>query len=133
VIPGTLRVLFNFRFSTEQTPEGLRGAVEHCLAEHGVNADIHWTLSGLPFITERGALVAAARDAIREVAAVEPELSTAGGTSDGRFIAPYGAQVLELGPVNASIHKVNEHLRVADLGRLSAMYRGILQRLFTED
>jgi succinyl-diaminopimelate desuccinylase len=126
VIPGDLELWLNFRFSTEQTSEGLRNAVESCLAEHGVTADIQWDLSGEPFLTPAGRLVDATLRAISEVAGIEAQLSTGGGTSDGRFIAPYGTEVVELGPVNASIHRVNEHVRIADLDRLSRMYRGIL-------
>jgi succinyl-diaminopimelate desuccinylase len=126
VIPGDLELWLNFRFSTEQTSEGLRRAVEDCLARHGVEADIHWDLSGEPFLTAPGVLVEASREAIRSVTGLETRLSTSGGTSDGRFIAPYGTEVVELGPVNASIHRVNEHVRIADLERLSAIYRQIL-------
>ena len=126
VIPGDLELWLNFRFSTEQTSEGLRRAVEDCLEKHDVAADLHWDLSGEPFLTAAGALVEASREAIRDVTGIETRLSTSGGTSDGRFIAPYGAEVVELGPVNASIHRVNEHVRIADLERLSAIYRRIL-------
>jgi succinyl-diaminopimelate desuccinylase len=129
VIPGALELLLNFRFSTQQTAEGLRSAVEGCLRNHEVNAEIDWTLSGEPFITDEGALVDAARGAITDVLGIEPQLSTTGGTSDGRFIAPYGAQVVELGPINASIHQIDEHVLVEDLPRLSAVYLGILERL----
>ncbi|MFK7830829.1 MAG: succinyl-diaminopimelate desuccinylase [Congregibacter sp.] len=130
VIPGSLELWLNFRFSTEQTSLGLQKAVEDCLRQHEVTADIDWTLSGEPFLTEAGALVDAAQAAILEVTGQPGILSTAGGTSDGRFIAPYGAQVVELGPINASIHRVNEHVRVDDLPRLAAIYRCILQRIF---
>jgi succinyl-diaminopimelate desuccinylase len=130
MIPGELELWLNFRFSTEQTSAGLRNAVEQCFARHAVEVEIEWVLSGEPFITEEGALIDASRASIHAVAGIEPLLSTSGGTSDGRFIAPYGVQVLELGPVNASIHRVNEHVRVDDLGKLSAMYLGILERLF---
>lgn len=129
VIPGELDVLFNFRFSTEQTAEGLQEQVEEILDQRGVHYAIEWTLSGQPFLTPAGDLVAAARDSIQSVCGLEPELSTTGGTSDGRFIAPTGAQVVELGPVNASIHKLDEHVRVDDLDRLSRVFEGILQRL----
>lgn len=129
VIPGSLELWLNFRFSTQQTAAGLQAAVEDCLAQHGVAADIDWTLSGEPFITEEGTLVDAAQAAILEVTGQPSALSTAGGTSDGRFIAPYGAQLVELGPVNASIHRVNEHVRAEDLPRLAAIYAGILKRL----
>ena len=129
VIPGALEVRLNFRFSTAQTAAGLKAQVEACLAEHGVNADIEWKLSGQPFVTTAGALVEASRAAIRDLLGIEAALSTGGGTSDARFIAPYGAQVLELGPVNASIHRANENVRVADLPRLAGLYAEIVRRV----
>jgi succinyl-diaminopimelate desuccinylase len=129
VIPGGMEIWLNFRFSTEQTAEGLRAAVETCLKAHGVSAEIHWDLSGDPFLTPVGALVDACRDSIREVTGTETELSTSGGTSDGRFIAPYGVEVVELGPINASIHRINEHVRIEDLERLSRIYEGVLTRI----
>lgn len=129
VIPGELEVVFNFRFSTELTEARLRERTEAILAKHGLEFSIDWSLSGAPFLTAEGELVAAAQAAIRAVAGIDTELSTAGGTSDGRFIAPTGAQVVELGPVNATIHKVDEQVRAADLDLLSAMYEGILDRL----
>lgn len=131
VIPGHAEMLVNFRFSTEQTAEGLQGLVERILADHEVNAEVQWNLSGNPFITGEGSLTDACSAAVRDVNGVETVLSTSGGTSDGRFIAPYGAQLVELGPINASIHRVNEHVRVDDLPQLSAMYLGILERLLT--
>lgn len=129
VIPGLCEVTFNFRFSTETTHAMLRDRVEAILDRHKLDYSIDWNLSGQPFLTPRGELVAAAQKAIREVAGFETELSTAGGTSDGRFIAPTGAQVLELGPLNATIHKVNECVAVDDLDRLSSMYEKILENL----
>ena len=129
VIPGVCEVTFNFRYSTETTQEGLRARVEAILERHGLDYEAEWTLSGLPFLTPRGELVEAARQAIRAVSGIDTELSTAGGTSDGRFIAPTGAQVLELGPLNATIHKVDECVGVEDLDRLSAMYERILETL----
>jgi len=129
VIPGICEVTFNFRYSTETTHEALRQRVEAILDRHGLDYDIEWTLSGLPFLTPRGELVEAAQQAIKAVSGLDTLLSTAGGTSDGRFIAPTGAQVLELGPLNATIHKVNECVGVEDLDRLSAMYEQILRRL----
>jgi succinyl-diaminopimelate desuccinylase len=129
VIPGVCEVTFNFRYSTETTQEGLRARVEAILDRHGLDYEAEWTLSGLPFLTPRGELVEAARQAIRAVSGIDTELSTAGGTSDGRFIAPTGAQVLELGPLNATIHKVDECVGVEDLDRLSAMYERILETL----
>jgi succinyl-diaminopimelate desuccinylase len=131
VIPGTCEVTFNFRYSTETTHEGLITRVESILDRHGLDYTADWTLSGLPFLTPRGELVEAAQQAIRSVAGLDTELSTAGGTSDGRFIAPTGAQVLELGPLNATIHQVDECVAVEDLDRLSAMYEEILVRLLT--
>jgi succinyl-diaminopimelate desuccinylase len=129
VIPGELELWVNFRFNTQQTPDGLQGAVEDCLRSAGIDFDADWDLSGLPFLTGEGDLVAATRAAVQEVTGREPLLSTGGGTSDGRFIAPGGAQVIELGPVHASIHRVNEHVLAADLPRLASIYQGILQRL----
>jgi succinyl-diaminopimelate desuccinylase len=129
VIPGTLDVVFNFRFSTEQTEAGLRRQVEAVLDRHGLRYDLTWALSGNPFLTTPGALVDAARDAIREVTGLETQLSTSGGTSDGRFIAPTGAQVVELGPLNATIHQLDEHVAVDDLARLSRLYTLILEKL----
>jgi len=129
VIPGELVVDFNLRFSTELTPEAIQQRVGQLLERHGLDHRIEWNLSGLPFITETGALLDAARDAIRAVEGIDTTMSTAGGTSDGRFIAPTGAQVLELGPVNASIHKINEHVRVTDLEALTRIYRKMLENL----
>lgn len=129
VIPGEMKVVFNFRFSTEVTERQLRERTEAILNRHGLKYRLDWSLSGQPFLTAKGELVEAAVGAIREVMAIETELSTSGGTSDGRFIAPTGAQVLELGPVNATIHKINECVRADDLDRLTLMYEGILRRL----
>ncbi|MEJ2508983.1 MAG: succinyl-diaminopimelate desuccinylase [Gammaproteobacteria bacterium] len=129
VIPGELQMLFNFRFSTEVTDEQLRERVEDILNRYDVDYDLDWTLSGHPFLTPAGELVSAAREAITEVCGIDAELSTAGGTSDGRFIAPTGAQVLELGPLNATIHQVDEHVAIADLDGLSSLYERILIKL----
>ncbi len=129
VIPGELELLLNFRFSTEQKADGLRRAVEDCFAAHGIEVAIDWDLSGEPFLTPAGRLVDQAREAVRAVTGLEAELSTSGGTSDGRFIAPSGAEVVELGPVNASIHRVNENVRVADLDRLARIYERIIEGL----
>ncbi len=129
VIPGELELLLNFRFSTEQTADELRRAVEDCFDAHGVAVAIDWDLSGEPFLTPAGRLVDHARAAVRAVTGLETELSTSGGTSDGRFIAPSGAEVVELGPVNASIHRVNENVRVADLDRLARIYERIIEGL----
>jgi succinyl-diaminopimelate desuccinylase len=132
VSPGELEVVFNFRFSTELTDVQLRERTEAILDAHQLNYDINWSLSGQPFLTPSGELVDAAVNSILEVTGLESELSTSGGTSDGRFIAPSGAQVVELGPVNATIHKLNEEVHAPDLPRLTAIYRGILQRLLTQ-
>jgi succinyl-diaminopimelate desuccinylase len=131
VIPGELSAQFNLRFSTALTPEVIRHRVEAILDRHGLDYRIDWHLSGMAFLTPAGALVAAAREAIAAVTGVAPTLSTSGGTSDGRFIAPTGAQVLELGPINATIHKVDECVAVADLDRLSTIYEEMLTRLLT--
>lgn len=131
VIPGHCEIVFNFRFSTESDDQVLRERVRAMLDHHQLDYQIDWTLSGNPFLTPQGELVDAAIAAIRDVAGFETALSTAGGTSDGRFIAPTGVQVLELGPRNATIHQVNECVAVDDLDRLSAMYEGILERLLT--
>ncbi|MBT5008040.1 MAG: succinyl-diaminopimelate desuccinylase [Halieaceae bacterium] len=117
VIPGELEIVFNFRFSTELTDVDLRQRTEAILDAHSLEYDIQWSLSGHPFLTPTGELVAAAVDSILSVTGIDTQLSTAGGTSDGRFIAPSGAQVVELGPVNASIHKLNEEVHAPDLPR----------------
>ncbi|MEW6352952.1 MAG: succinyl-diaminopimelate desuccinylase [Pseudomonadota bacterium] len=129
VIPGDLEIVFNFRFSTEVTPEQLKKRVENLLQKHQLNYDLEWRLSGQPFLTPKGALVDAARAAIKEISGIDTQLSTSGGTSDGRFIAPTGAQVLELGVVNASIHKLNECVSVTELDTLSLYYQRVLEKL----
>lgn len=129
VIPGEVVVDFNLRFSTCLTPQGIQQQIEQILHRHELDFSIDWNLSGLPFLTAEGALVEAAQKAILEVSGQETELSTAGGTSDGRFIAPTGAQVLELGPVNESIHKLNENVKVEDIETLSEIYLHILRYL----
>ncbi len=131
VIPGTVEVQLNFRYSTEVTADELKGQVEAILKRHHVEYDIDWRLSGLPFLTPRGALVAAANAAIEDELGIIPTLSTSGGTSDGRFIAPMGAEVVELGPLNATIHQVDEHIDVRDPARLARTYTRILQILLT--
>ena len=131
VIPGTIELLFNLRFSTESTAETLKSRVAAVLDGHGLNYDIQWRLSGQPFLTPAGELVEAARHAIQATAGIATELSTSGGTSDGRFIAPTGAQVVELGPVNATIHQTNECVNIAELDRLSDIYEEILKQLLT--
>ncbi len=129
VIPGECVVDFNFRFSTAITDQQIRERVETLLDEFKLDYEIEWALSGQAFLTAEGRLVDATSDAIKAVCGYETELSTAGGTSDGRFIAPTGAQVVELGPLNATIHQVNEHVAVDDLDTLSDVYENILQRL----
>lgn len=129
VIPGEALIIFNFRFSTELTEADLRNRTEAILDKHGLEYELTWKLSGHPFLTSSGALVVAAQNAIRNVTGRETELSTAGGTSDGRFIAPTGAQVVELGPVNATIHQIDECVKAADLDLLSDMYEHIMQGL----
>ena len=132
MIPGDLEAVFNFRFSTEVTDTGLRERTEAILQAHGLDYSIDWSLSGQPFLTPGGDLVDASVASIRDVLGVEARLSTAGGTSDGRFIAPSGSQVVELGPVNATIHKVNEAVLIEDLPRLAAVYGGIIERLLLQ-
>ena len=129
VIPGGLEVRFNFRFSTEVTAEVLKRRTQAILDRHGLGYDLHWRLSGEPFLTRQGTLIATCRATVAEIAGIDPVLSTAGGTSDGRFIAPTGAEVVELGPVNATIHQANECVRAADLDLLARLYRRILERL----
>lgn len=132
VIPGELEVVFNLRFSTESTVESLQSRVTEILSRHGLNYALQWRLSGQPFLTPAGELVEAARSAIRAVTGMDTELSTSGGTSDGRFIAPTGAQVVELGPLNATIHKTNECVTVSELDTLSGIYEKILDLLLGE-
>ena len=129
VIPGTLNARFNFRYSTVWHHESLRKRMHEILDRHQIDYEVDWHLSGEPFLTDSGALIDAVVDSIRSVTNRDPELSTGGGTSDGRFIAPSGADVVELGPVNASIHKVDEHIDLADLSRLTRMYEEIMRRL----
>lgn len=129
VIPGTVEVLFNFRFSTEVTDLQLMGRAEAILNKHQLDYEAKWNLSGQPFITERGDLVQAAINGIARTTGLEAELSTAGGTSDGRFIAPIGTQVVELGPVNQSIHRVDENVSIDDLNTLTRIYKNILHEL----
>jgi len=129
VTPGEVVIDFNFRFSTESTPESLQQRLEDVLRQHGLDFHIDWTLGGRPFLTRKGPLVEAMAAAIAQVTGVTTELSTTGGTSDGRFIAQICPQVVEFGPVNASIHKIDEHVRVADIEPLKDIYRGTLERL----
>jgi succinyl-diaminopimelate desuccinylase len=129
VIPGELKARFNLRYSPAQTQEGLKEIVEGILRKHGVRHTIEWYVSGEPFYTPPGDLSNAVGLAVEEVTGGRPKLSTGGGTSDGRFIAPLGAQVVELGVINASIHKVNENVRVADIDALHRIYVGVMRRL----
>ncbi|MFO1321504.1 MAG: succinyl-diaminopimelate desuccinylase [Burkholderiales bacterium] len=129
VIPGELELLFNFRFSPECTVDQLKAGVHAVLDRHDLEYRLDWSLSGMPFLTPRGRLVEAVSAAVEAVTGYRPELSTTGGTSDGRFIATWCPEVLELGPVNASIHKIDEHVTIADLPRLAAIYRGVLDHL----
>ena len=129
VIPGECRILFNFRFSTEQTPDSLQQKVNEILDQHGLDYTADWSLSGMPFLTPAGELVTACQQAILQITGNEGQLSTSGGTSDGRFIAPTGAQVVELGPLNKTIHQINECVLASDLDVLSNIYRSVLTRL----
>jgi len=132
VIPGAVEILFNFRFATASTTDGLKARVCEVLDRHGLDYEIAWTLGAKPFLTGRGALVDATLAAIREETGLTAELSTTGGTSDGRFIAEICPQVIEIGPVNATIHKINECVEIAALPQLSAIYRRVLEKLLPE-
>lgn len=129
VTPGDLSARFNFRYSTEWTFKTLQDRVHAVFDGHEIDYDLDWHVSGEPFLTQPGRLIDAVSEAVREMTGAAPELSTGGGTSDGRFISPAGVDVVELGPVNASIHKVNEHVCVDDVIALTAMYRRILELL----
>jgi len=131
VIPGAAVIDFNFRFSTESTPESLQQRVQAVLDAHGLDYTLAWTVGGLPFLTTPGELVEAVQQAIRDETGIETELSTSGGTSDARFIAKICKQVIELGPVNASIHKIDEHIAVAEIEQLKNIYKRTLDRLET--
>ena len=131
VIPGELVVDFNFRFSTESTPDALQDRLCAVLDRHGLDYDIGWTLGGEPFLTPVGSLSEALCGAIRDETGVDATLSTTGGTSDGRFISKICPQVMEFGPVNSSIHKIDEHVAVADIEPLKNIYRRALERLLT--
>ena len=132
VIPGSVEVLFNLRFSTEVTADEIRERCEAILDQGGLTYDIEWSLSGEPFLTEPGALLNAVIDSIESTTGHVPEVSTGGGTSDGRFIAPSGAQVVEVGHVNATIHQINERVKLADIPQLTKIYEGILERLLID-
>lgn len=127
VTPGELTARFNFRYSTEWNHESLKERVHAIFDEHDIDYELKWHLSGEPFLTEPGKLINATHQAVTEYTGAAPELSTGGGTSDGRFISPAGTDVVELGPVNASIHKIDEHVRVQDVVALTGMYRRILE------
>ena len=133
VTPGELSARFNFRYSTEWTHESLKQRVEAVFDAHDIVYQLDWHLSGEPFLTSPGRLIDAVRQCVVEHTGAEPELSTGGGTSDGRFISPAGTDVIELGPVNASIHKIDEHVRVDDVIKLTDMYRRIAELLLLED
>jgi len=128
VIPGEVEILFNFRFSTASSPEGLKARVGSILDRHGLDYELDWSLSG-PYLTPRGKLVETLSAAIRDATGATPEVSTSGGTSDGRFLAELCSEVVEFGPVNASIHKVNEHVDLNAIESLREIYQGLLGRL----
>jgi len=132
VIPGEVVIDFNFRFCTESTPESLQNRLCAVLDRHGLKYELKWTIGGLPFLTPPGTLVDAVRDAIRDETGLETQLSTTGGTSDGRFLAQICPQVIELGPPNATIHKINEYVAVADIEPLKNIYRRVLERLHAQ-
>jgi len=132
VIPGSLTARCNFRYSTVWHHEELRDKLQAVLSAHGVDSEIRWHLSGEPFLTKSGRLIEAVSESVSEATGAPPELSTGGGTSDGRFIAPSGADVVELGPVNASIHKVNEFVSLDELAQLSTMYESIMTKLLRQ-
>jgi succinyl-diaminopimelate desuccinylase len=132
VVPGELKCRFNFRYSNVWTHAELQARVEAVLKDLRIDYELRWKVAGKPFLTKRGALTTAIQRAVREATGIDPELSTSGGTSDGRFIAPYGIDVVELGPINESIHKVNELVSVADLERLERIYFRIAELLLIE-
>ena len=129
VIPGHVVIDFNFRFCTESTPESLQQRLEAVLKRHGLEYELQWVIGGLPFLTTPGALVDAVRSAIHDETGIDTELSTTGGTSDGRFIASICPQVIELGPPNATIHKIDEHIAVDQIEPLKNIYRRVLEKL----
>ncbi len=133
IIPGSVTVDFNFRFSTESTAEGLKTRLQGILDRHALDYELSWTLGGMPFLTPPGSLVEAVQKAIRDETGLETQLSTTGGTSDGRFMAQVCPQVIELGPPNATIHKINENLAVADIEPLKNIYRKVLENLAKHD
>lgn len=129
VIPGLLEMTFNFRFSTASTVEGIQSKVITLLEKNQLNFDLKWETPGLPFLTKKGKLLSSTQEAIKEITGLECNLSTGGGTSDGRFIAPTRAEVIELGPINLTAHQINEHIRIADLKLLSDIYYRILEKI----
>ena len=131
VVPGTVNMVFNFRYSTEVNAEYLQSAVYAILDKHKLKYDIEWTFNGLPFLTEPGELLNACVESINEICKLKTEISTAGGTSDGRFIAPTGAQVIELGPENKTIHKINECVNIENVKQVEKLYYQILVKLLT--
>jgi succinyl-diaminopimelate desuccinylase len=131
-IPGAMDVLFNFRFSTESTEDGLKARVHRVLDAHGLEYDLTWALSGPPFLSARGGLVDVVSRSVQAVSGVTPEFSTSGGTSDGRFLAAVSSEVVEFGPVSASIHGIDEHVKLADIGPLSQIYERALRALLTD-
>ena len=132
VIPGEVEIIFNFRFSTASTVKSLQNKVHQILDKHGLKYNLDWSLSGKPFLTPKGDLVDAVNDSINRVMNIRPELSTSGGTSDGRFIAEICPQVVEFGPINATIHKINECVEVADIEKLSEIYQGTIENLLVK-
>ena len=130
VIPGELTVKFNFRFSTASNSDGLKRRVHAILDRHGLQYDLQWSLSGQPFLTEAGRLTECAQNAAEKICGIRPELSTTGGTSDGRFIKDIARELIELGPVNATIHQIDEHIALDDIPKLTAIYQTIMQELF---
>ena len=132
VIPGVVEIQFNFRFSTASTAEGLMDAVNEILDSHGLDYEIDWNLSGKPFLTPRGTLCDRLSEAVQEITGLTPELSTTGGTSDGRFIADICREVVEFGPLNMSIHKLNEHVAVENIEQLAAIYEKALEKLLSD-
>ena len=132
VIPGKLQAIFNFRYSPQRNHKDIKKQIKAILKKYKFNYDLEWNLSGEPFLTKKGSLVSVTKQAILENIGIETKLSTAGGTSDGRFIAPLGVEVVELGPVNASIHKINEHVALADPPQLAKIYLRIAELLLVE-
>jgi succinyl-diaminopimelate desuccinylase len=133
VVPGELACRFNLRYSTEWTHDSLAAHVEEILRRLGIDYQIRWRIAGKPFITAEGALTDAVSRAVEEETGAQPELSTSGGTSDGRFIAPYGVEVVEIGPINKTIHKINEEIAIADIDRLERIYYRIAELLLIEE